>query len=330
MCPMNIREGFDGSVGNTPLIKLRSISEETGCTILGKAEFMNPGGSVKDRAALFIIDDAEKSGKLKPGGVVVEGTAGNTGIGLTHICNARGYKSMIVIPDNQSIEKIETLRTLGAEVKTVPPAPFANENNYVHVSRRLAESLPNAIWANQFDNTSNRRAHFETTGKEIWQQTDGKLDAFTCATGTGGTFAGVAEYLKQQNKSIRTIVADPMGSGVYSWVKNGEFKSQGNSFSEGIGIMRLTRNLEGAPIDDAVQVDDSEMINILYKLLRKDGIFLGGSAGINVAAAVKVAQQLGPGHTIVTILCDGGARYQSKLFNSDWQKEKGLTPDLVD
>lgn len=330
MCPMNIREGFDGSVGNTPLIKLRSISEETGCTILGKAEFMNPGGSVKDRAALFIIDDAEKSGKLKPGGVVVEGTAGNTGIGLTHICNARGYKSMIVIPDNQSIEKIETLRTLGADVKTVPPAPFANENNYVHVSRRLAESLPNAIWANQFDNTSNRRAHFETTGKEIWQQTDGKLDAFTCATGTGGTFAGVAEYLKQQNKSIRTIVADPMGSGVYSWVKNGEFKSQGNSFSEGIGIMRLTRNLEGAPIDDAVQVDDSEMINILYKLLRKDGIFLGGSAGINVAAAVKVAQQLGPGHTIVTILCDGGARYQSKLFNSDWQKEKGLTPDLVD
>ncbi|MCB1199569.1 MAG: cysteine synthase A [Leptospiraceae bacterium] len=327
---MNIREGFDGSVGNTPLIKLRSISEETGCTILGKAEFMNPGGSVKDRAALFIIDDAEKSGKLKPGGVVVEGTAGNTGIGLTHICNARGYKSMIVIPDNQSIEKIETLRTLGADVKTVPPAPFANENNYVHVSRRLAESLPNAIWANQFDNTSNRRAHFETTGKEIWQQTDGKLDAFTCATGTGGTFAGVAEYLKQQNKSIRTIVADPMGSGVYSWVKNGEFKSQGNSFSEGIGIMRLTRNLEGAPIDDAVQVDDSEMINILYKLLRKDGIFLGGSAGINVAAAVKVAQQLGPGHTIVTILCDGGARYQSKLFNSDWQKEKGLTPDLVD
>ncbi|MBD2056271.1 cysteine synthase A [Oculatella sp. FACHB-28] len=321
---MDIRDGFVGAVGNTPLIRLHSFSEETGCEILGKAEFLNPGGSIKDRAALFIIQDAEERGLLKPGGTVVEGTAGNTGIGLAHICNAKGYKCLIVIPDTQSQEKIDMLRTLGAEVRTVPAVPYRDPNNYVKLSGRLAAEMENAIWANQFDNLANRRSHYETTGPEIWQQTNGKIDAWTCATGTGGTYAGVSMFLKEKNPEIKCVLADPMGSGLYSYAKKGEIKIEGSSVTEGIGNSRVTANLEGAPIDDAIQIHDPEALSVIYQLLEKDGLFMGGSVGINVAAAVAIAKQLGPGHTIVTVLCDGGNRYQSRLFNPEWLASKGL------
>ena len=321
---MNTRDGFLGTVGNTPLIRLRSFSEETGCEILGKAEFLNPGGSVKDRAALQIIQEAEAKGQLRPGGTVVEGTAGNTGIGLAHICNARGYRCVIVIPETQSQEKMDLLRTLGAEVRAVPAVPYKDPGNYVRVSGRIAEELDNALWANQFDNVANRTAHYKTTGPEIWEQTDGKVDGWVVATGTGGTYAGVAMFLKERRDTIRTVLADPMGSGLYRWVKDGEIKAEGNSITEGIGNGRITKNLEGAPIDDAVRVDDPTCVKTVYQLLHKEGLFLGGSSGINVAAAVALAKELGPGHTIVTVLCDGGARYQSRLFDAAWLKTKGL------
>lgn len=324
---MDIRNGFVGSVGNTPLIRLIKFSEETGCEILGKAEFLNPGGSVKDRAALYIIKEAEERGLLKPGGTVVEGTAGNTGIGLAHICNAKGYKCLIVIPDTQSQEKIDALKTLGAEVRPVPAVPYKDPNNYVRLSGRLAAEMDNAIWANQFDNLANRRAHYETTGPEIWQQTDGKVDAWITSTGTGGTLAGVAMYLKEKNSAIKTVLADPMGSALYSYVKTGETTSTGSSITEGIGNSRVTANMEGAPIDDAIRIDDPECVKVVYRLLREEGIFVGGSTGINVAAAVALAKQLGSGHTIVTILCDSGGRYQSRLFNQEWLAAKGLLPD---
>jgi cysteine synthase A len=324
---MAVRDGFIGTVGNTPLIRLARVSEETGCEILGKAEFLNPGGSVKDRAALFIIRDAERRGTLKPGGTVVEGTAGNTGIGLAHICAARGYRCVIVIPNNQSPEKMELLRTLGAEVQTVPPKPYADNDNYQKIAGRLAASLPNAIWANQFDNIVNRQAHIETTGPEILRDTQGKIDAFVCATGTGGTLAGVAHYLKIEKPSARIVLADPTGSALYNWVKTGELKASGSSITEGIGTTRITANLEGTSIDDAVSVDDPDCVRMVYRLLREEGLFVGGSSGINVAAAVEVARQLGPGHTIVTLLCDRGGLYSQRLFNPAWLKEKGLSPD---
>jgi cysteine synthase A len=324
---MDIKAGFVGTVGNTPLIRLNSFSDETGCEILGKAEFLNPGGSVKDRAALYIIKDAEEKGLLKPGGTVVEGTAGNTGIGLAHICNAKGYKCLIVIPDTQSQEKMDALRTLGAEVRPVPAVPYKDPNNYVKLSGRLAAEMENAIWANQFDNLANRQSHYETTGPEIWEQTNGKVDAWVSATGTGGTFGGVSLYLKEKNPNIKAILADPMGSGLYSYVKTGEITLEGSSITEGIGNSRITANMEGVPIDDAIQVGDREAVRVIYQLLRKDGLFMGGSVGINVGAAVALAKQMGPGHTIVTVLCDGGARYQSRLFNQEWLESKGLLPD---
>ena len=324
---MDIKNGFVGTIGNTPLIRLNSFSDETGCEILGKAEFLNPGGSVKDRAALYIIKDAEEKGLLKPGGTVVEGTAGNTGIGLAHICNAKGYKCLIVIPDNQSQEKIDALKTLGAEVRTVPAVPYKDPNNYVKLSGRLAQEMENAVWANQFDNLANRRAHYETTGPEIWEQTNGKIDAWVTATGTGGTFAGVGMFLKQKNTAVRIVLADPMGSGLYSYFKTGEIKTEGSSITEGIGTTRVTANMENAPVDDAIQIDDTEAVRVIYQLLRKEGLFMGGSVGINVGAAVALAKQMGPGHTIVTVLCDGGARYQSRLFDRQWLASKGLSPD---
>jgi cysteine synthase A len=324
---MEIKNGFVGAVGNTPLIRLNRFSEATGCEILGKAEFLNPGGSVKDRAALFIIQEAEEKGLLKAGGTIVEGTAGNTGIGLAHICNAKGYKCLIVIPDTQSQEKMEALRVLGAEVRPVPAVPYKDPNNYVKLSGRLAEEMDNAIWANQFDNLANRRAHYETTGPEIWQQTDGKVDAWITSTGTGGTYAGVAMYLKEKNPNIKTVLADPMGSGLYSYAKTGEIKIEGSSITEGIGNSRVTANLQGAPIDDAILIDDAECVQTVYQLLHQEGLFMGGSTGINVAAAVRLANQMGPGQTIVTILCDSGSRYQSRLFNPEWLASKGLSPD---
>jgi len=323
---MTIRYGFSGTVGNTPLIRLDGVSRETGCTILGKAEFLNPGGSVKDRAALYIIRDAEQSGRLKPGGTVVEGTAGNTGIGLAHLCAEHGYRCVIVIPDNQSPEKMDLLRTLGAEVRQVPPKPYKDENNYQKIAGRLAEELPNAIWAQQFDNVVNRLAHVETTGPEIWRDTRGEIDAFTCATGTGGTLAGVARYLKSQKPDVRIVLADPQGSALYNWVKTGELKAEGNSITEGIGTTRITANLADTPIDDAVAVDDPACVKMVYRLLREEGLFVGSSSGINVAAAVQIARQLGPGHTIVTVLCDRGGLYAQRLFNPAWLKDKGLSP----
>ncbi|MGH7999578.1 MAG: cysteine synthase A [Brasilonema sp.] len=324
---MDIKNGFVDTVGHTPLIRLNSFSEETGCEILGKAEFLNPGGSVKDRAALYIIQDAEEKGLLKPGGTVVEGTAGNTGIGLAHICNAKGYKCLIIIPNTQSQEKMDALRALGAEVRPVPAVPYKDPNNYVKLSGRVAGEMENAIWANQFDNLANRRAHYETTGPEIWAQTDGKVDAWVASTGTGGTFAGVAMYLKEKNPAIKCVVADPKGSGLYSYIKTGEIKIEGNSITEGIGNSRITANMEGAPTDDAILIDDSEAIQVVYQLLRQDGLFMGGSTGINVAAAVALAKQMGSGHTIVTILSDSGSRYQSRIFNREWLESKGLSPD---
>jgi len=323
---MDIKDGFVSAIGRTPLIRLKSFSKETGCEILGKAEFLNPGGSVKDRAALYIIEDAERKGILKPGGTVVEGTAGNTGIGLTHICNAKGYRCLIVIPETQSQEKIDTLRILGAEVLTVPAVPYRDPNNYVKLSGRIAQETENAIWANQFDNLANRQSHYETTGPEIWEQTEGKVDGWVAATGTGGTYAGVALYLKEKNPNIKCVVADPLGSGLYSYIKTGEIKIEGSSITEGIGNSRITANMENVPIDDALQIDDPQAIAVVYQLLQKDGLFMGGSVGINVAAAVNLAKQMGPGHTIVTVLCDGGSRYQSKLYNRQWLSSKNLLP----
>ncbi|TGM35769.1 cysteine synthase A [Leptospira biflexa] len=319
-----IRNGFIETIGNTPLIRIRSLSEETGSEILGKAEFLNPGGSVKDRAALYIIEDAEKRGLLKKGGTVVEGTAGNTGIGLTHICNAKGYKSIIVIPETQSKEKIEMLRTLGAEVILVPAVPYVDPGNYVRVSERIAKETPNSLWANQFDNLANRNAHFETTGPEIWNQTQGKIDVWTTSIGTGGTYAGTALYLKSKNPNVKCIVADPYGSGVYSFVKTGTITIEGSSITEGIGQGRITKNMEGMPSDDAIRIHDKQALEILQKVLREDGLFMGGSVGINLAAAFQIAKEIGPGHTIVTVLCDTGTKYQSKLYNPDFLKSKGL------
>ncbi|MGF1512313.1 MAG: cysteine synthase A [Elainellaceae cyanobacterium] len=326
---MDIKDGFVGTVGNTPLIRLNRISDDTGCSILGKAEFLNPGGSVKDRAALFIIQDAEKKGLLKPGGTVVEGTAGNTGIGLAHICRAKGYKCLIVIPETQSQEKMDLLRMLGAEVRPVPAVPYRDPNNYVKLSGRLAAEMDNAIWANQFDNLANRQAHYETTGPEIWAQTDGKVDAWTAATGTGGTYAGVAMFLKEKNPEVKCVVADPMGSGLYSYIKTGEVKPEGSSITEGIGNSRITANMEGVPIDDAVQVHDDDALRLVYDLLYDEGLFMGGSVGINVGAAIALAKQMGPGHTIVTVLCDSGSRYQSRLFNKGWLAGKGFDLEAI-
>ena len=332
---MDIRNGFLGTIGKTPLIRLRKASDDTGCEIYGKAEFLNPGGSVKDRAALFIIRDAEKRGALKPGGVIVEGTAGNTGIGLALVGNARGYRSVIVIPETQSQEKKDMLRLCGAELIEVPAVPYSDPNNYVKYSGRLAEELaakePNgAVWANQFDNVANRMAHIEGTGPEIWRQTDGKIDGFTCAVGTGGTLAGIAIALKERNPKIAIALADPMGAALYSYYKTGELKSEGTSITEGIGQGRITKNLEGAPIDDAFQVTDEEALPVVFDLLKYEGLCLGGSSGINVAGAIKLAKKMGPGHTIVTILCDTGQRYQSKLFNPKFLRERNLpVPDWL-
>ena len=312
------------AIGNTPLIKLKRASAESRCSILGKAEFMNPGQSVKDRAALFIVRDAERSGALQPGGTIVEGTAGNTGIGLAMVGNALGYQTVIVIPDTQSQEKKDALRMLGARVVEVPAVPYKNSNNYVKYSGRLAARIPGAIWANQFDNPANRRGHVETTAREIWQQTDGKVDGFVSAVGTGGTLAGVAEGLKAHNAKIRTALADPFGAAIYSYIKTGELKSEGSSITEGIGQGRITKNLEAAPIDDAFRISDAEALEIVFALVTEEGLCLGGSSGINIAGAVRLAKAMGPGHTIVTILCDLGSRYQSRLFNPDFLRGKGL------
>jgi cysteine synthase len=322
---MDVRNGFAGAIGRTPLLRLGSLSRETGCEILGKAEFMNPGGSVKDRAALFIIQDAERRGALRPGGTVVEGTAGNTGIGLAHICNARGYRCVIIIPETQSPEKMDLLRMLGAEVRTVPAAPYADANNYVKVAGRVAAEMSNAVWANQFDNVVNRQAHYETTGPEIWHDTEGRIDAFVCASGTGGTIGGVARYLKERNRAIRIVLADPMGSALYHYVKHGTLKAEGSSITEGISSSRITANFEGAPIDDAVQVPDTECVPMVYRLLRDEGLFMGGSTGINVVGAVKLAREMGPGHTIVTVLCDRASLYVGRLFNAAFLAGKGLS-----
>jgi cysteine synthase len=326
---MDIKPDVIAAIGNTPLIKLRKASEITGCTILGKAEFMNPGQSVKDRAALFIIKDAIAKGELKPGGTIVEGTAGNTGIGLAVVANAMGFKTVIVIPITQSQEKKDTLRLLGAELVEVPAVPYKNPNNYVKYSGRLAQTLaktsPNgAIWANQFDNVANRRAHIETTAPEIWTQTEGKIDGFVSAVGSGGTLGGVSDGLKARNKNIRIALADPLGAALYSYYTTGELKAEGSSITEGIGQGRITKNIEGAIVDDAFQIPDSEAIPVVFDLLKDEGLCLGGSSGINVAGAIRLAKKMGPGHTIVTLLCDYGTRYQSKLFNPEFLREKGL------
>ena len=322
---MKVTRGFVDAVGHTPLIRLGRLSEETGCEIYGKAEFMNPGGSVKDRSARAIVLDAEHRGVLKPGGTVVEGTAGNTGIGLAHVCNARGYRCVIVMPDNQSPEKYALIEALGAEVRRVKTVPYSDPNHYQKVAGRLADELPDAIWSNQFDNTANRRAHAQTTGPEIWEQTGGRINAFVAASGTGGTVAGVSEYLKSRSSKVRTVVADPPGSSLYEYIRNGIVKATGSgSITEGIGIGRVTANMQDAPIDDAVHIEDTETVGYVYRLLREEGLFVSSTSGINVAAAVRVARQLGPGHTVVTVLCDTGSKYLSRLFNRDWLAAKGL------
>jgi cysteine synthase A len=318
-----VSPGLLGAIGNTPLIRLRAASAATGCEVLGKAEFMNPGGSVKDRAGAAIIRAAEQDGRLRPGGTIVEGTAGNTGIGLTLVANALGYKSVIVMPETQSREKIEFLRMIGADLRLVPAKPYKDPGNYVHVSRRLAEEM-GALWADQFDNPANREGHRATTGAEIWSQTAGKVDAFTCACGTGGTLAGVSLALKAFKPEVKIVLADPEGSGLYGWVKNGDLSVSGSSITEGIGQSRVPGNLENIAIDDAVRIPDAEALEQVFSLLIDEGLSIGGSAGINVAAAIRVARTLGPGHTVVTILCDGGARYQSKLFNPEFLRSKNL------
>ncbi len=322
---MDTRNSFIETIGNTPLIRLNTASDATGCEILGKAEFMNPGGSVKDRAAWWMIREAEKNGLLLPGGTVVEGTAGNTGIGIAHICNARSYSCVIYMPDNQSPEKVEILEMLGAEVRIVPTVPYDNEMNYQKQAGRYAESREAAVWVNQFDNIANRLAHFESTGPEIWQQTEAKVDAFVCAVGTGGTISGVSKFLKQQREDIQIVLLDCMGSALYNFVTTGEVTmSEGPSITEGIGNSRITGNLAGSEIDWALQVSDQDMVNMVYRLLREEGWFFGSSTGVNICGAVEVARKLGPGHTVVTMLCDGGGKYQSRLFNEKWLAEKGL------
>jgi len=333
---LDIRNGFIGAIGNTPLIRLEGPSKATGCDILGKAEFLNPGGSVKDRAALAIVQDAERRGLLRPGGTIVEGTAGNTGIGLALVGNALGYRTVIVMPETQSQEKKDMLRLIGADLRLVPAVPYSNPDNYVRYSGRLAEELaktePNgAIWANQFDNVANREGHRLTTGPEIWEQTEGRVDAFTCSVGSGGTLAGIGLALKARNPNIRIALADPMGASLYNYYAYGELKAEGSSITEGIGQGRITANLEGAPIDQALQITDEEALPIIFDLIKTQGLVLGGSSGINIAAAIRVARDLGPGHTVVTILCDGGQRYQSKLFNPAFLREKNLpVPDWLD
>jgi cysteine synthase A len=323
------------AIGHTPLIRLKAASEATGCEILGKAEWMNPGGSVKDRAALGIIQDAVARGALRPGGVVVEGTAGNTGIGLSMVASALGFRTVIVIPETQSQEKKDALRMLGAELIEVPAVPYSNANNYVKYSGRLAEALAKsepkgAIWANQFDNVANRRGHYETTGPEIWEQTAGRVDGFICAVGSGGTLAGVGQALKERNPNVKIGLADPRGAALYSFYTTGVLKSEGSSITEGIGQGRITANLEGAPVDFAYQIEDAEAVGIVFDLVAHEGMLLGGSSGINIAGAMRLARELGPGKTIVTILCDSGARYASKLFNPNFLREKGLpVPDWL-
>jgi cysteine synthase A len=326
---MQIRDGFLETIGKTPLIRLRRASELTGCTILGKAEFLNPGGSVKDRAALFIVRDAEARGLLQPGGVIVEGTAGNTGIGLALVGNALGYRTVIVMPETQSQEKKDMLLLCGADLRLVAAVPYTDPMNYVRYSERLAQEIAQkepkgAVWANQFDNVANRRGHYETTGPEIWEQTDGKVDAFVSSVGTGGTLAGVAMALKERNPKIKNYLADPLGSAIYSYYARGELKAEGNSITEGIGNGRITKNLEGAPLDGWFQVTDEEMLPILFDLVQEEGLILGGSTGINIAGAIRAAKELGPGHTIVTVLADYGTRYQSKLFNPAFLRERKL------
>ena len=326
---MQIRDDIVEAIGNTPLIRLKRASELTGCTILGKAEFMNPGQSVKDRAALFIIEDAVKQGRLRPGGIIVEGTAGNTGIGLALVANAMGFRTLIVIPDTQSQEKKDTLRLCGAELVEVPAVPYANPNNYVKVSGRLADELAKgeangAVWANQFDNVANRDGHIKTTGPEIWAQTAGEVDGFVCAVGTGGTLAGIAIALKERNPKVRIALADPMGAALYSFYTRGVLKSEGSSITEGIGQGRITKNLEGAPIDVAYQISDEEAVAIIFDLLEHEGLCLGGSSGINVAGAIRLAREMGAGHVIVTVLADYGTRYQSRLFNPEFLRSKRL------
>lgn len=333
---MDVRDGFIGTIGNTPLIRLRRASAETGCEILGKAEFLNPGSSVKDRAGLYIILDAEEKGTLKPGGTIVEGTAGNTGIGLALVANTRGYKTVIVIPETQSQEKKDMLRLCGARLVEVPAAPYKNPENYIHVAGRMAEELnqtePNgAIWAQQFDNIANRDGHYKSTGPEIWRQTDGAIDGFVCAVGSGGTLAGVAKYLQEQNKDVKIGLADPMGAALYNYYKNGELKAEGSSITEGIGQGRITKNLEELAVDLPYQIPDNEAVPICFELLEHEGLCLGASSGINVAGAIRMARDLGPGHTIVTILADFGTRYQSKLFNPAFLHEKNLpVPDWLE
>ncbi|MGH6990384.1 MAG: cysteine synthase A [Stellaceae bacterium] len=326
---MEFKDGFIETIGATPLVKLRRASEETGCTILGKAEFLNPGGSVKDRAAWYIIKDAEERGMLKPGGIIVEGTAGNTGIGIALVANARGYRAVIVMPETQSQEKKDMLTLCGADLRLVPAVPYSNPDNYVHYSGRLADELAKsekngAIWANQFDNIANRRAHIETTGPEIWDQTDGKVDGFTCSVGTGGTLAGIAIALKERNPKVHIYCADPMGASLYNYYTHGVLKGEGNSITEGIGQSRITKNLEGAPIDGAFEITDEDALPVLFDLVMEEGLILGGSSAINIVGAIRLARELGPGHTIVTILADYGTRYQSKLFNPDFLKSKNL------
>ena len=333
---MKVLDGFAETVGNTPLIRLREVSEETGCEILGKAEFLNPGSSVKDRAALFIIKDAEERGALEPGGLIVEGTAGNTGIGLALCGNARGYRTLIVIPETQSQEKKDMLWLCGVELKEVPAVPYKDPNNYVHVAERLAQEMAKTetngvLYANQWDNTANRRAHLEGTGPEIWQQTDGKLDGFICSIGTGGTVAGVSMFLKEKNPDVQIAIADPLGASMFSYYSTGELKGEGVSIAEGIGQGRITGNLEGAVVDMPFQIPDAEALPYIFDLLKHEGLCLGGSSAINIAGAVRMAREMGPGHTIVTILCDYGDRYQSKLFNPSFLKEKGLpVPDWLE
>ncbi|UCH39052.1 MAG: cysteine synthase A [Gammaproteobacteria bacterium] len=323
--PQPIRNGFIEAIGNTPLIRLRKASEATGCEILGKAEFLNPGGSIKDRAAWWMIREAEKDGSLRPGGTIVEGTAGNTGIGIAHICNARGYDCVIYMPDNQSREKVEILETLGAEVRVVPTVPYANDMNYQKQADRYAQTHSDAVWVNQFDNRANRLAHYESTGPEIWSQTEGRIDTFVCSVGTGGTISGVSMFLRQQNPDIKIVLLDCIGSALYSFVTTGEaVLSEGSSITEGIGNARITDNLAGTEIDWAIQVSDQNMVDMVYRLLREEGWFFGSSTGINVFGAIEAAHALGPGHTIVTMLCDGGAKYRSSLYNREWLMAKGM------
>jgi len=327
--------GAIAAIGNTPLIKLKYASELTGCTILGKAEYANPGGSLKDRPALNIVEEAERKGLLEPGGLIVEGTAGNTGIGLSVVANAKGYRTLIVMPETQSQEKKDTLAIMGVDLKLVPAAPYSSADNFQKVAQRLAQELSateqhGVIWANQFDNVANREAHIKTTAREIWEQTDGKIDGFVSAVGSGGSLAGTGIGLKEFSKDIQIALADPMGAAMYSYFKTGELKSEGSSITEGIGQGRVTANVDGAPVDEAFQINDSEALTIIFDLLKKEGLCMGASTGINVAGAIRLAQQMGPGHTIVTLLCDSGMRYQSKIFNLDFLRSKDLpVPDWL-